>query len=236
MNYKKISLKQNVEIIPLSKSLLNPNIDPKVALENLVLEVQAQIRKDKELQGISFLDMVPQELRDHVEHIATTAYTKRGITDMPLNEFIELIAENWLIKRTVFIRIAKEFGFKHAQRIDRNADLAALVLTSSASFVVISKPEESGERSVLYMRIKEREAHKIPEFQKAALKHSIVLGNRVRAGELNSSPALDILVDRDADLGKLRRTSELVNFSFASVDRYTVIFGFGNVNGNDKVN
>lgn len=238
MNFKIIALRKKMELMPLGNRIIDPSFDPEIALEDLVLEIQASLRKDKELSRTTFFSMVPDEYRAHVNHIAEKAYRERGITDMTYEEFRELIAENWLLKRALFTRIASDFGFKKASTIHKSTNAAALILTMSASIVVISKPEKGLIRSILYMRIKERESHRIPLYQRAELGHEIVLGNRVVAGDLNSSPVIDILVDPNADLDRLSRASEVMSRSFHTVDHHTIniIFNGDDGGGNKLVN
>lgn len=236
MNFKILAIRKNNALAPFERSVIGLQQDPKKALEDLVLKAQLEVQQEKELRKTTFFDMIPDEYKAHVEMITEKAFTERKITHMSYEDFRELIAQNWLIKRKVFVRIATDFGARQVARFPKHADTAAFILTSSASFVVVSKPDRSSVRSILYMRIAEREPVKIPAAQMSNLRHDVAIGERVKAALLNSSPAMDILVNPDADLGRMRDFSESVSHSFHTVDHHTIHFGPWNRNGgNDEL-
>ena len=232
--FKKISLRKAKVAAPDIRALAPANDDGLMAvMEKLAAASMEQVDQDREIRETTFLDMVPHEYRTHVEHIASTAYKKRGIRAdvMPFWDFVQLIAKNWLIKRHLFFQIAEQFGFKVVSHFNRNSDAAAIALTRSASFVIISKPIDGTKRDILYGRIQERETTDIPPFQRSALALNLRKDARVRAARLNSSPVIDILVREDADLGVIHQASQSMTTSFGAVDRHTIWVVEGDKNG-----
>ncbi|MBU0761849.1 MAG: hypothetical protein KKD39_02385 [Candidatus Altiarchaeota archaeon] len=183
--------------------------------------IMKRIQSESELQKKSYLDMVPQELRRHVKHIAEAAFPTMA-QGRDMEEFTNVMALNWLAKREAFTELARTSTFTSvgSNILDRDADTAGMALTSSASIIVFSEPFE-GQRDIAYLRISEREAVSIPPLAKGNFHEDLVVGSRVYWNDSNSSPLIRLYANPTAAVD-VHQTCSRMNESFIDIDHRTI--------------
>lgn len=218
MEFKRISLRASLyggdeDTHPTGRIYVN--------IEELVREAREALIDARGSERTTFFDMVPEGYREHVDSVAQKAYQERSMVLIKYRDFREIIAENWLLKRSVFIRISAELGFSQVPFIKHDADLAALMLTISGSIVAVSQPDENGVREITYIRIKERENVTLPSSLNSALFSDVSIGSSLVAFGLTTSNVMYISFVESADRSWLRMIAATLTSSFEAVNEYT---------------
>ena len=172
------------------------------------------------LKKMSFMDMVPEDYRSHVELIADNAYPTKGGERNP-EEFLEDMALNWLAKRELFTVMGEQAGLESVNNLDSSADTPFMALTMSASIVLATKPDESSKRDVYYYRIKERQDTSIPTATNTTI-GSVSMDESFKWLGNSTSPVIGILANPSAELD-IHRTAMDIETGFKTVDRQTRI-------------
>ena len=173
-----------------------------------------------------YANTVLPEVRDHLSKLARTA----GLEDS--EESLELLAEGWLEKQSVFHEQTKANEMEETDLLELESGRGALILTYSGSLLTIGPDTEDG-RTVEYASIGLRQD--VPEFlktEKSVLKTDVNEGVPVEfeVGPIkSSSPVFAIAVvsdelDEEAESELLGQVTVMVAEDFVEVNK-TLIDG-----------
>jgi hypothetical protein len=186
-------------------------------VEQAVGAILAELQEGRKT---SFMDMVPPACQPIVRRMAADAYPTRG-QGMPLQDFEDAMAWNWLAKLELYRRMKRASGFDSVSELPKNAKTPIIAITTSASIIVASEPKGPGTRSIGYLRIPLRDDIDIPPQHQGELLDDLHVDERLKATRIDSSPLMGILAHPKTGTNHEKTWSNLAE-SYTAVDRMTI--------------
>jgi len=205
---------------------IQPEILP-APLEDLrgkVDEAITDLKGQATRTGSRMINIVPTDHQDHVRLVAKTAYPTKS-HDRGAEEFEDAVALNWLVKVSLFKSIGLTWGLKPAQKVEAEEHQAGLALTRSASLFAFSSPDDRGGRKMIYDRLSEREATRLPQEFTAYLPGGVEVGLKIHIPSyaFQSSRVIELMASGEAARVDAKRQLEDMRRTFLAVDRKTIM-------------
>ena len=169
----------------------------------------------------TYLDQVPEKIRDHIRDIAATSGLPQG------EEAVEAIAQGWLQKQELFSEKTEELDMELVDDITPDFERGALLLTYSGSLLTVG-PLLGDSRTVEYTSIGLR--HDVPdsaESENSNIAEPILIDEPAQftAGPIRqSSPIYRIAIHREQlepeeEQRRLSSATQIISEGFADVNK-----------------
>jgi hypothetical protein len=187
------------------------------------IDVQRIIGEFRAKRTSSYLKMIEDPiLREHVQGMAEAAYEARK-PGIPLEQFTEEMALNWLAKMKVFEQLVEAGGFTTREKIELKENGAIIAITQGGSIIAATEKKE-GFRSIYYGRIELSPEAPIPPFQAGRLIPPAI-GVRLifeATSQKMTSRVTALAYKERADRGELEDIIRAINVRYQEVDGLTI--------------